>query len=239
MSVDSGTCDGPAWPDLEPNDYTNKVGTSVAAPFVAGCAGLVIDALQQKRLEAGADPNDLWDFYSSDDALFVKMVLCATATETNESREDEDGLFSPTLQRAEPGPMNYPVGKDPYEGYGIVNADAAVEAVFLEYEWGSSERDVLGEDPADRRAWARRVVLSPEIDCRVILANPPDGDFDLYLYSGTPNPTGTPRILASSTNAAPGDQESIAHTPAEQDDRAILVVKRVTGWGQFQLTNPN
>ena len=90
-----------------------------------------------------------------------------------------------------------------------------------------------------RRAWARRVVLSPEIDYHIRLVNPPGGDFDLYLYSGTPSPTGTPRILATSTNAGLGGQEYIIYTSPEQDDRAIIVVKRITGCGVFELTNPN
>jgi subtilisin family serine protease len=236
MSVDSGSSDGQAWPDMQPNDYTNKVGTSMSSAFVSGCAGLVIDALQQKRLWAGIDPNDVWDFYSVNDALLVKMVLCATATETNELREDSNDVFSPTLQRAEPGPMGYPEGKDPYEGYGIINADAAVEAVFLEYEFGSTESNTFGEEADNRRAWARSVVLHAGVTYELTLTNPSTGDFDLYLYSSEPSSTGTPQILTHSTLDGLGVSEHIIYTPIEET-KALLVIKRVYGSGTFTLTS--
>ena len=58
------------------------------------------------------------------------MLLCATTTETNANREDNEN--NPSLERAGLGPDDgYPVGKDRYEGYGMMNPDAAVEAVTV------------------------------------------------------------------------------------------------------------
>jgi len=259
MSVDSGSNDGPAFNDKQPNDYRNAIGTSMASPFVAGCAALVIDAMQQKGIQ--------WDFYSSDHPRYVKMVLCATATETNANREN--GKLNPTLQRAANGPNGFPPGKDKYEGYGIINPDAAVEAVYLTHEWGTEENGTLGSGPYDRRAWARTVQLSNgftyEINLDSSSTSPPQGtifepepaipeDFDLYLYSAEPSPTGTPVILAASTTERvlpsqpslprrgipipPGPvitiEESITYI-AEEDTNALLVVKRVSGSGDFTL----
>lgn len=237
ISVDSGTSDGMAFPDIEPNDYTEKNGTSSAAPFAAGCAGLVIDALQRRRIEEGYEANEIWTFDSSDDALFVKMVLCATATETNKARED--GQFNPTLERADRSQEfpNYPPGKDPYEGYGMINPDAAVEAVYRDYHWGEDETDYLGDEPKARRAWARRVYMLGNEPYRIFLENPATGDFDLYLYDIHPSPTGTPIIIGYSTNSEKGASERIEFRP-DVDTHALLVVKHISGEGQFAVHAP-
>ncbi len=224
MSVDSGCNDGIDMPDMQPNDYANEYGTSFASPFVAGCAALVIDAMQQKGL--------VWDFNSSEQPLFVKMVLCATASETNSRREEWH--HDPSLDRASSGPEGFPVGKDRHEGYGIINADAAVEAIALSYEPGTVVTETFGEDVADKRVWARSVDLMAEHKVQISMDNPPTGDFDLYLYSTTPSETGTPVILASSTRSKAGVDEFLSHTP-DSDTTALLVVKRASGSGSFSL----
>src|SRR5262249_37826103 len=106
MSVDSNNNDGPSWPDQRTNDYTSSVGTSASAAFAAGCAALLIEAMERQGVQ--------WDFGSRQHSGFVKMVLCATASELNLPREIAFG-FDPTLERAGEGPNGYPAGKDPYE----------------------------------------------------------------------------------------------------------------------------
>ena len=126
-AVDSNSGDA-AFADQRANDYWNINGTSMASPFAAGCAGLVIDALQQSGIS--------WDFNSSQHARLVKMLLCATACESNAIRENEKN--NPTLQRAAGGPSGFPAGKDQFEGYGMINPDAAVEAVSQLYTNGTT-----------------------------------------------------------------------------------------------------
>ena len=225
LSVDSGSGDGSAFTDQQSNDYTSMEGTSMSSPFAAGAAGLVIDAMQQQGIT--------WDFGSSQHARYVKMVLCATASETDANRES--GSSNPTLQRASGGPSGYPAGKDRFEGYGILNPDAAVEAVSLVYTQDSLVSDTLGPGVYDRRVWARRAALTGGSAFEPTLIVGPEGDFDLYLYSNSPSAYGTPIILASSTNTAAGADESLSYVPSA-DTEALLVVKRISGSGTFELT---
>jgi subtilisin family serine protease len=44
--------------DKEPNDYASGVGMSFSAPFVSGCAALVINAMEKQGVK--------WVFGSSD-----------------------------------------------------------------------------------------------------------------------------------------------------------------------------
>jgi hypothetical protein len=116
----------------------------------------------------------------------------------------------------------------------MVNADAAVEAVSLTYEPGTSVSETFGSGTADRRVWARTVQLSTGTGINVTLDNPSDGDFDLYLYRAKPSASGTPVLLASSTNPGSGVGESLSCTPSSDID-VLLVVKRVSGSGTFDL----
>ncbi len=223
MSVDSGTADG-SKQDQMANDYAPAMGTSLAAPFVAGSVALVVEALERQGV--------VWDFNSSDLPRYVKMLLCATASETNAKRES--GNDNPTLQRANGGPNNWPVSKDSYEGYGMINPDAAVEAVSQSYAPDSEASVSLGGKAVDKRVWARAMRLTGGRGVRLFLDNPAGADFDLYLYSMTPGRTGTPVILESSTNADVDADESLSYT-APADVSVLLVVKRVLGSGTATL----
>ncbi len=224
LSVDSNSGDGAAFSDQQANDYYNIQGTSMASPFAAGCAALVIDALQQTGVT--------WDFNSSQHSRLVKMLLCATASESNLNREG--GANNPTLQRATGGPNGFPAGKDQYEGYGMINPDAAVEAVGLTLPSGTTG-DALGPSATDRRVWARSVNLTNGQTFTANLTVPGGGDFDLYLYSSTPTAYGTPTILSSSTQSGNGAAESINYSVPSTGKR-LLVVKRISGSGMFSLT---
>lgn len=233
MSVDSNDADGgnASFTDVQSNDYYNIKGTSMASPFAAGAAALVIDALQSTGNLTGAS----WNFSSSSDVLLVKMLLCATATETNANREAGSG-FNPTLQRTLNGPNGFPAGKDRYEGYGLLNADAAIEGGTVVHPIGSAENAALGGSDSARRAWARKISMTTGQAFTLSLNVPGTGDFDLYLYSLTPGLYGRPVMLASSTVSGNGISETINYTPVA-DESAFIAVKKIAGSGQFTLTS--
>ncbi len=237
LAADSNTSDGntsaAGIADLAANDYHNIQGTSMAAPFVAGAAGLVIDAMQQ----AGT----VWSFASSTHPLLVKMILCATATETNLARESAGS--DPELNRNATGTgdsAGWPARKDRFEGYGIINPDAAVEAVLLAYTGGAAS-DTFPGTLTGRRAWARNVPLTNALAVNIDLHVPTTGDFDMYLFSATPDAKGNPVALGSSTTAGVGDgaagvvDENISFVPTTTET-GYLVIKWVSGFGAFNVS---
>ncbi len=242
LTADSNTSDGdssaPGIADQQADDYANAEGSSLAAPFVAGAAGLVIDAMQQ----AGTT----WSFASSAHPLFVKMILAATATETGAARESAG--FDPELNRNAAGTgdsAGWPARKDRFEGYGLINPDAAVEAVLLSADaMLVFETDSFPGTLTGRRAWARNVPLLAglAVDCDLELESTLDAD--VYMFSETPDAKGGPVLAhasASSTTAGPGDglggvvDENLAFTPSTTE-AGYLVIKRVAGSGTFELT---
>ncbi|MDB6028074.1 MAG: hypothetical protein JWM68_4297, partial [Verrucomicrobiales bacterium] len=223
FSTDSNTQDGNL-ADAKANDYTPEAGTSMSSPFVAGCAALVIDAMEKS--------GHTWDFNSNTDPLYVKMLLSGTATESNAGRES--GANSPTLQRAGTDGTGYPSGKDQYEGYGLINPDAAIEAAVLMFTNNTTLSSSFGGGLTDRRAWARKLFLNAGQTITVNLANPGTGDFDVYLYSATPGTYGKPVLLASSTSATTGANETFTYT-ATTNGSDFIVVKRVSGSGTFSI----
>jgi hypothetical protein len=225
MSADSGTSDGRN-EDKQADDYAAGVGTSFSAPFVAGSAALVIQAMEKQGAK--------WKYDSPDQPRYVKMLLCATASETNAKREGPDNNLNPTLDRAAGGANSFPPGKDQHEGYGLINADAAVEAACQTYAAGSTVTENLGGNAYAKRVWARTIQLKAGCDIDIFLDNPAGADFDLYLYSTVPSDTGTPVLLASSTLADKGADESLQYAPTTNLP-ALLVVKRVSGTGTFSL----
>ncbi len=230
LAADSNTKDASSssFADVVSNDYSVKQGTSMASPFAAGAAALVIDALQQSGVT--------WSLSSSAQPLFVKMLLLASATETNTGRE-QGMANSPSLGRAA-------APRDLFEGFGLLNPDAAVEAVStsLSATWTGS---VSNASPArlewERRAWGRKVALINGAQVTLNLSVPSTADLDLYLYAGTGDGNGDPAIRASSSNAGLDSDESISFT-SSATETAYIFVKRISGYGAFSLsatsTNP-
>lgn len=210
LSTDSNDVDVgySGFADRNRNDYQQMAGTSMSTPHVAGLAALIVQAFEG------------WN-WTQDEALKVKMIICMTAFET---QSGESGNV-PSLDRGD---------KDGVEGYGRISADAAVEAATMTYTVGDSAAATLGTNPWDKKVWARRVSLLPKNRYRFELAVPSGADYDLYVYSGSPDGYGQPIILGKSVNATTGGLETIDYIPTLPGN-CYIVVKWVSGSGAFTL----
>jgi len=218
ICADSNSSDNPndGGADLVPDDYTTDEGTSFSAPVVAGASALVIQALESKGLA--------WDWTSANHPRLVKAILLGSATETNQPREVGPSA-NPTLGRAAHQ-------KDLAEGYGVLNVDAALETVLVNLTLPVTQ----GTDGGiyDRRAWGFQVGLDAGVPFEVAMETPYMGDYDVYLYAEAPDPFGNPVLLAASDRAGAGIVERLSYTPTTAQ-LARLVVKRISGWGNWTL----
>jgi len=216
----------PAWhhtpedpyPEAFSNDYTAVRGTSFAAAHVAGAAALVAQSL------------GTWN-YTSAQARKVKALLEMTATETNTPAEYAP---DPALDRG---------NRDTSEGYGRLNVDAAVEAASMSCPVGSPQTGNLRAGVTYKQCWARYLDATVNTIYTVTLANPPGGDYDLYVYQDTSSDDGSvslgsvgdPVLQGKSTRAGTGGAEQVVFQPLVAG-RYYVVVKRVSGGGNFTLT---
>jgi subtilisin family serine protease len=210
------------------NDYSGKTGTSMSAPHVTGLVGLIADAL---RIKAGG--GSYWD-WSLNQALAVKSLICMTATETNQNAE---ATPNPTLDRG---------AKDACEGYGRINADAAVSAVLdlfaIDGSGSGTASTAFSSDPTGRKCWARYVELARRSEYVFSMTVPSGCDADLYLYDDVPGTDGDPVIVLSSTTATTaGNSEGFTRTVVDPgdatEDTYYLVAKLVSGTGEFTISS--
>ena len=175
-------------------DYTGKAGTSMATPFTTGSTGLVAQAMEEDggpRLSL-PDPTDT----TLADVLRLKQALLATASET---------VFTAAPFHRAKTPIYDFGGRDPYEGFGRLNPEVAVDAVTREFSGTSSERLGLGL-PQDSRAVAGYVDLGVgELEASVEFTGYEGSDtdltegdphVDLFVYDGgNPGEHGEPNIV--------------------------------------------
>ncbi|WP_227380579.1 S8 family serine peptidase [Haladaptatus halobius] len=176
-------------------DYIEKAGTSMASPYTNGIAGLVAQAMEFDAPDSIALPApDETDF---NDVMRLKQVLLTTASETVFTAAPYHKAHTPTYEFG---------GRDPYEGYGRVNPDAAVDAVSRELT-GTTAETVGLYIPDDSRAVAGYVAPDPSVlEVSVDFSHLSGGNkdaakgnphIDLFVYDAEyPSEHGEPNIVA-------------------------------------------
>lgn len=268
---------GSAWGyDYVANDGMGMQGTSMATPSASGVFALVYDALGG------------WDNYVDNDnfslvgnvldkrekARHVKRLVFMTATELNTKREQTKLGFNniesyyPVLNRGydpsqDAASQNY--GKDNNEGYGRINADAAVDAVLHGLQpsdsasfnlvsslasWTSTQIDALGaydgeyilEKAQQPKAFARHINVT-ESELSSVYGN---GDANFVL--SVPNGADFDLFVYQSATGPNGQPLLLARSvnPGNGVDESVtfqptvagqyyVVVKAVSGEGNASL----
>lgn len=174
--------------DRPARDYTDMAGTSMASPFVNGTAGLVAQAMEEDAPDTIALPEPADTTF--EDVMRLKQVILATASETAFTAAPYHRAHAPTYDFGE---------RDPYEGYGRVNADAAVDAVSRQLKSGTSYNETVGVSvPDDPRAVAGYVTVS-EGTLKVTISSMSNqsAHIDLFVYdAANPAQNGEPNIVA-------------------------------------------
>lgn len=227
-------------------DHVSIGGTSMASPYVCGVAGLVAQAMEEDAPTSIALPEPAETEY--DDTMRLKQVILATASTT--------AFTAAPYHNAQlaPSPAVYAhAERDPYEGFGRVNPDAAVDAVTRDLFAGetidlggesttASYTEVVGTNvPDDSRAVAGYVTV-PGGELEVDLefshygggnAGSTAGDphLDLFVYDAeNPDEVGEPNVLDSAVGEDGTASVSVSVDRGERDEpteRTLFVVAKL------------
>ncbi len=210
---------------LAVDPYTTKIGTSQAAPMVTGLIGLMASKRQ------GA-----WSFNSSELPRTIKNIICMSAFETG-AREESTFFNEAPITPERAGGL-----KDRVEGYGRVCTQGALSAFDAVWNINSnvnSDTFTFGDEVWDQKTFIRRVTLSASKEYTFSMAVPSGTDFDMYLFSGTPDENGEPVLLASSalmnSNSRPGPERIIDFIPTT-NGTYYIVAKWISGSGTTNFT---
>jgi subtilisin family serine protease len=225
-AADTGVADETESEQSPIRDYTGKAGTSMAAPYTTGTTGLLAQAMEEDggpRLSL-PDPANA----TIDDVYRMKQVLLAMASETAFTAAPYHRAKTPTYDFG---------GRDPYEGFGRINPDAAVDAVTRELGGTTSER--LGLNlPQDSRAVAGYVDLGVgELEASVEFTGYQGSDtdltegdphVDLFVYDGGgPDDHGEPNVVDRAAGPTGSASVSAAEKKGGGGSTYLVVAKLV------------
>ncbi len=206
--------------DSYANNFRGMQGTSMACPFVAGIAQLVVDAMKQEGMYT----------YGWDTAKKIKQIICMATSEVRniegsisaggESYDgDGDGIPQVTTINR--------IAKDYVEGWGLVSAEAAVQAV-TEFFDGIEVFDLSGKVNGSHVA-ARQVDLEKGeiyyLRGEYLITNFIDAD--ILIFDIEPNEFGDPMLLANCSLGVVLNDSTIFSVP--DDGTYYMIVKWVDG----------
>ena len=198
--------------DIVLNDLVLARGTSMATAYAGGAVMLLIQALT----------NDSWTAwgYSLDDILKVKQILLMTAWEIYRGKETHY-----RISRGE---------KDPVEGFGLIQVDAALDAVKRRIHVNSTQSGFLSENVFKQHVWAGNIYLEANHSYMFRLEVPSGADMDLYLWDSEPNSWGEPFLMAKSAKSGDKD-EYFVFTPS-RSGYYYVTIKIIEGEGTFKFS---
>jgi hypothetical protein len=217
--------------------YSGKGGTSMASPSACGIAGLVAQAMEEDGPEPIALPAP--GEAGREDVLRLKSALLATASTTAFNAAPYHRAKAPTYTHGE---------RDPYEGYGRVNAGAAVDAVSRELKDADTSDEIVGLNVPDVEQAVAGYVDAPgdyEVTVSFTEYGGEDGGdargpphLDLFVYDAVePAGVGDGRAATGDPTLVTSDQglggEAAAAFSADPGDVHYVVVELVNVPGAF------
>ncbi|MCE7734102.1 MAG: S8 family serine peptidase, partial [Candidatus Heimdallarchaeota archaeon] len=202
--------------NVQENDLVGYQGTSMAAPHVAGLAALLIESYTNESS---------WNWNAYDVRRIKQAILAGTFEVANIGLAGGENYIgdpdpSPTIDRS---------SKDYYEGWGMISAKAAFDALSKSSYFGTKTVIMEHENPFGTKV-SSSTLFAQAGKSYTFTAEAPEGvDVDLLVYKAGGSDDGDLEVLFSSIGSSMADatnDESITiSTPT--DTEMMLVVRMV------------
>lgn len=198
------------------NDLIGYQGTSMAAPHVAGLAALLIESYTN---------GSAWTWNAYDVRRIKQAILAGTFEVANIGLAGGENFVgdpdpSPTIDRS---------SKDYYEGWGMISAKAAFDALSKSSYFGTKIVSMEHENPFGIKVSSSTLFATAGKSYTFTAEAPEGADIDLLVFKAGGSDDGDLEVLFSSISSSKSDatnDESITFsTPT--DTELMLVVRMV------------